>query len=358
MLIKTACTIVRGPFDHPEPEKRGLIEVRELPGRELTPEAVRIKVAYCAICGSEAHGFQSGWTSNMPQSTEPRGMGHEVSGVIVELGEKAAHRGLKVGDRVGANFVHFCGDCEFCLNGMQQFCLNMFEYSAPGCAEYVTWHEQQFYKLPDNVSLKEGCLTEPIAIGVRMMDKLNMKVGENAVICGGGPIGLFALQLLSMNGAANLTLIEPIAERRELAKTFGAIHVIDPFNEDVEARCLEITGGFGFDKVLDASGAKAMMPTLMKIAKRGGTVIYGAMYPSDYEMPVNLAENLYRKELTISGVYIAPYVFPRTINMLSRLDLKPFVDCVFPLEQAHEAMVAQLTGKYPKILIECNPGLE
>ena len=357
MMIRTACTIVRGPFDDPDPAKRGLIEVRELPGRELTPESIRIKVAYNAICGSEAHGFQSGWVSNMPPSTEPRGMGHEVSGVVVEMGEKAKHSGLKIGDRVGANFVHFCGDCYYCLNGMQNFCVNMFEYAGPGCAEYVTWHEQQFYKLPDNLSLKEGCLTEPTGIAMRMMEKLNMKVGENAIICGGGPIGLLALQLLNIYGAANLTLIEPIAARRELAKTFGAVHVIDPINEDVEARCKEITGGRGFDKVLDASGAKVMMPLLLKIADRGATVIYGAMYPSDYELPLNLATYLYTKELTISGVYIAPYVFPRTLNIMPRLNLKPFTECVFPLDKAHDAMVMQLTGKYPKVLINCNADL-
>ena len=357
-MIKTACIIRPGSFEDPDPAKRGLIEVRDMPDRELTPEAIRIKVAYCAICGSEAHMFQAGWTSSMPPSTEPRGFGHEVSGVVVEVGEKAIHRGLKVGDRVGANFVHFCGDCDFCLSGQQQFCEHMREYAAPGMAEYVTWHEQQFYKLPDHVSLKEGCLVEPTAITVRMMDKLDMKVGQDAIICGGGPIGLLALQLLSMYGAANLTLIEPIAARRELAKTFGAVHTIDPLHEDVEARCKEITGGKGFDKVLDASGAKAMMPTLLQIVKRGGTVIYGAMYPADYEMPLNLATYMYTKELTISGVMIAPYVFPRTVNMLPRLNLKPFVECVFPLAQAHDAMVMQLTGKYPKILVECNPGLE
>ncbi|MCL1848338.1 MAG: alcohol dehydrogenase catalytic domain-containing protein [Clostridiales bacterium] len=354
MLIRTACTIRRGPFDDPDPEKRGLIEVRELEGREMTPESIRIKVAYNAICGSEAHGFQAGWTSNMPPSTEPRGMGHEVSGVVVEVGEKAIHSGLKVGDRVGANFVHFCGDCYYCLNGMQQFCLNMREYSGAGCAEFVTWHEQQFYKLPDNLSLKEGCLTEPTAITVRMMDKMDMKVGLNFIICGGGPIGLLALQLANLYGAANLTLIEPIAARRELAKTFGAVHTIDPFNEDVEARCAEITGGFGFDRVLDASGAKAMMPTLLNIAGRGAIVNYGAMYPSDYEMPLNLARYMYTKELTVTGVMIAPYVFPRTVNIMPRLNLKPFTECIFPLEKAHDAMVMQLTGQYPKVLINCN----
>jgi (R,R)-butanediol dehydrogenase/meso-butanediol dehydrogenase/diacetyl reductase/L-iditol 2-dehydrogenase len=117
---------------------------------------------------------------------------------------------------------------------------------------------------------------------------------------------------------------------------------------------MEITGGRGFEKILDASGAKAMAPTLIKIAGRGATVIFGAMYPSNYELPLNLATYMYTKELTLSGVFIAPYVFPRTVNMLSRLNLKPFTECIFPLDQAHDAMVMQLTGKFPKVLINCN----
>ena len=330
-------------------------EVIDFADKETGPEEIRIKTAYCAICGSDPHMVEGNY---FPGIELPRPLGHEASGVVVEVGSKAIHRGIKVGDRVAANFVHFCGDCDFCLDGKQQFCLHSREYSRPGMAEYITWHEQQFHKLPDDVSLKEGCLLEPSAICVRMMDKLAPKMGQTVLVCGGGPIGLLALQMLNIYGATSLTMIEPIAERRELAKSFGATHVIDPIKQNVEEEAARITGGKGFDCILDASGALPMMTTLLKLTKRGATIVYGAMYPLDYDMPLNLAEYMYRRELTVTGVLIAPYVFPRTANLLSRLNLKPFTECVYPLDQAHEAFMMNMTGKFPKVLIECNPGME
>ena len=353
--MRTAAITKYGSLKDPDPSKHGKVEVLDFPDKETGPEEIRIKVAYCAICGSDPHMIEGTY---FPGVVLPRGIGHELSGIVAEVGSRAVHRGLKVGDRVAANFVHFCGDCDFCLNQKQQFCTNKGEYSRPGMAEYVTWHEQQFYKLPDNVSLKEGSLLEPSAICVRMMDKLSPKMGQTALVCGGGPIGLIALQMLNIYGVTNLTLIEPIAERRALAKTFGAVNVIDPLNEKVEEACMDITKGKGFDCVLDASGATSMMNTLLKLTTPGGTIVYGAMYPLTYEMPLNLAEYLYRRELTITGVFIAPYVFPRTVQTLARLNLKAFTECVYPLEQAHEAMVTTVSGKYPKVLVECNPGLE
>lgn len=110
-------------------------------------------------------------------------------------------------------------------------------------SETIVWHESQVYKLPDNVSLKQGCLLEPISIAVRLMDKIDMKIGMRVAICGGGPIGLLALQAIHMYGAASVTLIEPIADRRDLAMKFGATNVIDPMAEDVVKRGLELTGG-------------------------------------------------------------------------------------------------------------------
>jgi (R,R)-butanediol dehydrogenase/meso-butanediol dehydrogenase/diacetyl reductase/L-iditol 2-dehydrogenase len=133
------------------PEKRGRIEVWEVPEDPVGPEDVKIKVAYCAICGSDPHLVEGifGWPV-------PFGMGHEVSGVIVELGEKATKKGLKVGDRVSGNFLRFCGACYYCQNGQQQFCLHADESNHPGYSEYLVWHESQVYRLPDGVSLKRA----------------------------------------------------------------------------------------------------------------------------------------------------------------------------------------------------------
>ena len=221
-------------------------------------------------------------------------------------------------------------------------------------SETIVWHESQVYKLPDNVSLKTGCLLEPISIAVRLMDKIEMKIGMRVAVCGGGPIGLLALQALHMNGASSITLIEPIAARRDLAMKYGAEHVIDPMNEDVVSRGLELTDGLGYDVVVDCSGSPKAAYPLPQICAKGGKLIYAAMYPNDWEMPLNLYKYCYYNELTITGLYVAPYAFPRAAQMMHRFDLEDFTSKVFDIDDAEAAFEAQISGKYPKIIIRCN----
>ncbi len=342
-----------GSLREQDPEKRGRIEVWDVPEDPVGPEDVKMKVAYCAICGSDPHLVEGifGWPT-------PFGMGHEVSGVITEVGEKAVKKGLKVGDRVAGNFLKFCGTCYYCQNGQQQFCEHADESNHPGFSETLVWHESQVYKLPDSVSLKEGCLLEPVSIAVRAMDKAELKFGQRVLVSGGGPIGLLITQCLSRYGAAELTLSEPIAERRELARRFGAKHVIDPLKENIRDASARITGGLGFDVVFDCTGSTKAVYDLPFVTAKGGKLIYSAMYPNDFEMPLNLYKFCYYNELTITGLYVAPYAFPRAAQMLPELDLEPLTAKVFELEDAVAAFDAQVSGKYPKILIRCNKDLE
>jgi len=347
--MKSIAVVKTGSLKDPDPQKRGQIKVVDIPMQPLGDEDVRIKVAYCAICGSDPHLVENifGWEP-------PYGMGHEVSGVVVELGPKAAKKGLKVGDRVAGNFLRFCGTCYYCQNGQQQFCEHADESNNPGMSEYLVWHESQVYKMPDNVSLKEACLLEPVSVVTRLMDKVELKFGQKVLICGGGPIGLLAVQAAHLSGAARLTLVEPIAERRALGLSFGAEHVIDPTAQNVREAALEITGGRGYDVVIDCSGSVKAVYDLPFITAKGGKLIYAAMYPNDYEMPLNLYKFCYYNELTITGIYVSPYAFPRAFEMFPKFKLDAFTDTVFPLDQAEEAFKAHLSGKHIKVLIQCN----
>lgn len=333
---------------HNESE-RGRVEITDIPDVPCGDEDVKIKVAYCSICGSDPHLVENifGWEP-------PYGLGHEISGVVVELGKNATKKGLKVGDRVAGNFLHFCGTCYYCQNGQQQFCVHCNDTNRPGMSEFVTWHESQVYKLPDDVSLKMGCLLEPVSVAVRLSDKIGPKIGARVAISGGGPIGLLSLQAMKMMGATSLTLIEPIAERRELAKKYGADFVVDPTVQDVAAIANEITGGLGYDVVIDCSGSVHAVRPLPEITSMGGTLVYAAMYPNDYEMPLNLYKYCYFKELTITGLYVSPYAFPRASQVLSRFRLEDFTTTVFELDDCAAAFEAQISGRHPKILIRCN----
>ncbi|WP_136710050.1 alcohol dehydrogenase catalytic domain-containing protein [Agromyces sp. H66] len=347
--MRTVAVTKIGSLRDPDEDARGQIGVVDFPEQPLGPEDVRVRVAYAAICGSDPHLAEGFFGTDVPI-----GLGHEVSGVIEALGEAAHRNGLRVGDRVAGNFLRFCGTCRACRDGRQQFCEYIQEYNRPGMAETVTWHESQVYRLPDDVSLLRGCLLEPTSVAVRIADKTNIRVGDRVAVCGGGPIGQLALQVMRMHGATSLTMIEPIAERREMALRHGAEFAIDPIGEDQDARAAEITGGLGYDVVIDASGSTRAVRGLLDLAARGGTVVYGAMYPADFEMPLNLSDFLYLKELTLTGVFISPYTFPRALQVLPHLDVDELTQTVFDLEDAAEAFAVHVSGAHPKVVIRCN----
>lgn len=347
--MKTVAVTRIGSLRDPDPAARGEIGVVDFPEQPLGPEDVRIRVAYSAICGSDPHLAEGFFGTDVPI-----GLGHELSGIVEALGEQAHRGGLQVGDRVAGNFLRFCGTCRPCQEGRQQFCEHIQEYNRPGMAETITWHESQVYRLPDDVSLLKGCLLEPTSVAVRIADKTNIRVGDRVAVCGGGPIGQLVLQVLKMNGATSLTMIEPIAERREMAQRHGAEHTIDPISEDQAARAAEITGGRSYDVVVDASGSVHAVRGLLDLATKGGTVVYGAMYPQQFELPLNLSDYLYLKELTLTGVFVSPYAFPRALQILPHLDLDELTQAVFPLEQAAEAFEVHVSGRFPKVVIRCN----
>lgn len=347
--MKTVAVTRIGSLRDPDETTRGRVGVVDFPEQPLGPEDVRIRVAYAAICGSDPHLAEGFFGTEVPI-----GLGHEISGVVEALGERAGRSGLAVGDRVAGNFLRFCGTCRPCQDGRQQFCENIQDYNRPGMAETITWHASQVYRLPDDVTLRKGSLLEPTSVAVRIADKTRIRVGDRVLICGGGPIGQLALQVMKRNGATSLTMVEPIAARREMALRHGAEHVIDPVAEDQDARAALITEGRGYDVVIDASGSPRAARGLLDLAAKGGVVVYGAMYPETYELPLGLSSYLYLKELTLTGVFVSPYAFPRALQILPHLDVDELTAAVFPLDEAAEAFAAHVAGVHPKVLIRCN----
>ncbi|MDO4491439.1 MAG: alcohol dehydrogenase catalytic domain-containing protein [Lachnospiraceae bacterium] len=338
-----------GNMKDPNPETRGTIDVIDIPEKELAPDEVKIKVAYCGICGSDPHLVDGCFSDVVPQP-----LGHECSGVIVELGPEATAKGLKVGDKVGGNFLGYCGKCYYCTTGMPEYCTNVG--NQPCMGEYVVWNESQVCKLPEGVSLREGALMEPLSIAVRAMDKLGMMVGKTVLVSGGGPIGQLCCQLLAKFGAAELTLSEPNEARGEMAKRIGVEHVINPMKEDLYARGMEITKGIGYDVILEVSGVPAAMESVTKLAAKFATVLVVAQFPNGYKYPLDLFDDIYMKQITMTGMYCAHYNFERTAEYMKYVDLSDFTgdEQIYDLDDAKEAFEMHLTQKYPKILIRCN----
>jgi len=348
MLVKAA--VMAGP---------GVVQVQDVPEPDIKPNQIKVKIAYCGICGSELHAFQPEFQTGIATFRIPRGatarppsgpriMGHEASGTIVEVGPET-RAGYKVGQRVAMDFRCYCGSCYYCRNKMQHFCERVTPASG-AYAEYATYNEDAIYVLPDDVSLEEGALLEPASVAVHTIDIAALKPGGTLAILGGGPIGMLILEVARRAGASKILLSEPVEGRRALAEKLGATWTVDPTKEDLEKETEKLTDGRGWDTVIDASGKIAVAKQAVKLADNCGTIVWAAMYPGGAELPV-IPSYMYARELTIKSVFVSPYCFTRALNMLPTLDLKPLIS-IKPIEKIREGIDELLKGQGMKVLIK------
>ncbi len=327
----------------------GNIKMEDYPDPEMGPNLIKVKIAYCGLCGTDPENLEGRFGLVPPEAyKQPRVLGHEASGTIAEVGKNI--KGFKVGQRVAMNFRSSCGACYYCRNKMEHFCRRGTGASG-SFAEYAVYPESAVYVLPDDVSLEIGALLEPVSIAVHTIDIANIRPGGTVAISGGGPIGLLCLEVALKAGAARALVSEPIAEKRALAKKLGADVVVDPFNENLEEIGKKLTEGRGFDTVIEASGNVKAAKQAITLADNCGTIVWAAVYPKDEEIGVP-AFYMYAKELTIRSVFVSPYCFPRAFNLLPKLELKPLITDIVPLKDIRKAFELHKKGKSIKILVQ------
>ncbi len=327
-----------------------ILELEDVPIKEVGPEDIKVKVDYCAISGVDICIIDFGLTGML--SRWP--MGCQGSGTIVEVGKNATTRGLKVGDRVALNQLRSCGACPECIAGHEAFCSKGFPYGWMDSlmAEYAVYNQQQIYKLPDSINLEEGALTEVVAASMQGIDLAQIKMGNSVFISGGGSNGLALLQLARLQGGTKLTVVEPVEGKRKLALKLGADYVIDPKNQDIAAEAMKITENKGFDRIIEASGnTEAINPCFDIIGTCGKVILFGT-YPASYKLCFDI-DKIYMREASVQTVFGYSYMFPRAIDLLTKLDLKSMLGPVYPLKDYKEAFKAHRTGKYPKVLLKC-----
>ena len=342
--MKVLAMVKNGDFENKIP---GELELQERPIPEVGDEDVLIKIKYSAICGSDPH-----IVSGMLDPTLPMDMGHEVSGIVDKLGPNATKKGLKVGDRVTGNFVRFCGTCYLCRNGQENLCAATWG-KWDGCqAEYVLWHESQVYKIPDDVDSIDASLTEPTAIALHLVESANIRIGNRVAVVGGGGIGQLSAQIARISGASSVTLFEPVEQKREVALSVGIDYAYDNTKEGLQEIVDGITDGRGFDNVIETSGNPKAAEQALKMTAMGGHVVYPAMFNADYNLPVNLWNDCYMMEKHIHGSLMSPYSFPRTVQLLRRLQLKPLIQKVYKLEDYKQAYDDAISRTHIKIVFD------
>jgi 2-desacetyl-2-hydroxyethyl bacteriochlorophyllide A dehydrogenase len=325
----------------------GVIKVENVPEPEPGPDEVKVKIAYCGICGTDPEIVEGRFVPPEWTADTIKIPGHEASGTVVAVGKNV--KNFKVGQQVACNFRSPCGACYYCRSRMENFCESPVPASG-SFAEYAVYPVSAVYALPHNISLEVGAFLEPVSVAVHIVDLANIYPGSSVAVLGGGPIGLLALQLAIRAGAVKTLLSEPVQEKRDLALKLGATLTIDPLHENLEEVGKRLTDGRGFRTVIEASGKIGVARQAVSLADKGGTIVWAAVYPSDARVEVP-PFYMYQNELTIRSVFLSPYCFPRSLDLLPALDIKSLTTNIIPLSEIAKAFEIHKQGKSVKILI-------
>jgi len=266
---------------------------------------VLIKVGACGLCRTDMKGYYQG----QRDLHLPRILGHEITGNVVETGEGVLH--IKPGDRVQVAPGLPCGCCSYCLSGMSQMCdfiqIMGFHYDG-GFAEYVLVpangvNHGVLNKIPDQLSLQEATLTEPLACSVNMQETTQVGLGDVVVIFGAGPLGILNARLARARGAGFIFLVEINEGRLASAPNRDFDCCINPLEASPVKKVLEITDGRGADVVIPCCPSLGTIGAgLIMLAKRGRFGFFSGLLQENQVIKADL-NMIHYKELSVYGAY-------------------------------------------------------
>lgn len=322
--------------------------IKEIDVPEIKKDQVLVQLEYVGICGSDVHYYHSGRCGSYEVDlNEDFMLGHECAGTVVEIGEDVTS--LQVGDRVTLEPGITCGTCEFCKAGKYNLCPDVVFLATPpvqGCyEEYIAFPENMCFKLPDNVSTKEGALIEPLSVGFHAANQGNVQVGDTVVILGGGCIGLVTLLSCKAHGAGKIILADIVDARLEKAKELGATHVINSKEVDVKEEIARLTEGRGVDIVFETAGSPVTIAQTPFLVCKGGTIVLVGISAQE-EINYNFAQ-IMDKEATIKSVFRYRNIYPKAIAAVASgaIDVNNIVTHEFDLEHIQEAFEEAVNNK-------------
>jgi len=199
---------------------------------------VLLKIEKVGICGSDVHYYETGRIGS--QVVEyPYIIGHDCAATVKAVGK--AVRRVKPGDRVVVDPAVSCHQCDQCKQGRENTCRNLRFLGTPGqgdgcLCEYIVMPEENCYPVNEEITLEQGALCEPFAIGVYSILQAELPKKADIAILGSGPIGLSCLAAAQ---AGRIYMTDKIKERTEIAKKAGAFWVGNPTQEDIVRAILE-----------------------------------------------------------------------------------------------------------------------
>ncbi len=327
----------------------GKIEFREIPVPEIGAGQALVKIMEIGVCGSDIHVYHG----EHPFTSYPVTQGHEVSGVIEKLGDGV--EGLKVGQKVTIQPQVVCGECWPCRNGKYNLCesLKVMGFQTTGVAsEFFAVDAEKVTPLPEEMSLEEGAMIEPLAVAVHAVRRAGDVTGKDICVLGAGPIGILVAQAAKGLGAGQVMVTDVSGLRLEKAKECGADMVVNTRERDFGEAFVEFFGPDKADVIYDCAGNDVTMGQAIKYARKGSTIILVAVFAkmasvdlavlNDHELDLNTSM-MYRSEDYEKAIELVQEGKVRLMPLLSkRFPFREYLEAYKYIDENRESTMKVL----------------
>ncbi|NKG19704.1 zinc-binding dehydrogenase [Paeniglutamicibacter terrestris] len=326
---------------------------------------VLIEVRAVGLCHSDLH-----LASTNMGIPAPLLLGHEISGVISQLGDRVS--GLAVGEHVVATLIQYCGRCSECLSGAGHRCKQgaqtLRTASAParveqagsgvtqmfglgGFAELALVHENQVVKIPAEIPFAQAAVMacSTLTGAGAVFNCAKVAPGENVVILGAGGVGLNAINAARIAGAQRIIAVDLAEDKLELARRFGATHTVNAASQDPVDAVLELSGG-GVHHAFEMIGFPATSLQALRMTRTGGHAYLIGLHRPGSTLEIDVMADVIGPQRSLHGLYMGSSApqrdVPRYVDqyLSGTLELDALVANELSLDQINDGFAAMASG--------------
>ena len=323
------------------------IRIEDVPMPNVGKNDALIQIKAVGICGSDVHYYEHFGMGDSYKLTEPQILGHEASGEIVAIGEDVVD--FKIGDRVTIEPGETCFQCPQCKSGHYNLCKNVHFLSTPfekgAFAQYLVMPTYLLFKIPNELSYEIACMAEPLSVGIHACRLAQVMVGKSVLILGAGPIGLLSLIAARAYGATNIIVADIQDYKLELAKKYGAKHIINSSKNNIMEEINKLTDNIGVDCCIETAGSSITHKQTVQVTRAGGIISLVGI-TKEMEVPISTFD-IIDKEITIKGVFRYTNTYKTAIEILNSgiIDFNQMITAKYPLDMVKDALECSLNNK-------------
>lgn len=339
--------VCHGPKDY---------RLEEAPVPQIGPGEVLARVLLAGVCASDAKTWAGaakiwGDASQARYIEPPIIVGHEFVAEVVALGDGAGARdGLKLGDIVCSEQIVPCGACLYCREGLHWLCevhdIYGFHQATPGSwAEYMKFPAKALnFRVPEGIDPEHAVFVEPLACAIHTVARAKLRFTDTVVIAGVGSLGMGMVAAARMAGAARIVAIDLHDDRLELARICGADVTLNPARDDVVAEVKTMTGGYGCDVYIEATGHPKGVTQGLDMCRKRARFIEFSVFKENVSADWSIIGDT--KELEILGAHLSPHSYPTAIRMIEQglLPMDRIISHKLPLEDFEQGIALVADG--------------